>query len=61
MKTHCEKLEKEIRRVEIEIEEQRFRIPPHSVKPAMLMELEEIEAKRDQLRAELIRCVASHS
>ncbi len=59
MKAHCEKLEEEIRRLEVEIEEQRLRIPPHSVKPAMLMELEELEAKRDQLRAELSRCLAS--
>ena len=59
MKAHCEKLEEEIKRVEIEIEEQRLRIPPHSVKPVMLMELEELEAKRDQLRAELGRCLAS--
>jgi len=28
MKAHCEKLEEEIKRVEIEIEEQRLRIPP---------------------------------
>jgi len=59
MKAHCEKFEEEIKRVEIEIEEQLLRIPPHSVNPAMLMELEELEAKRDQLRAELSRCLAS--
>jgi len=56
MKTHCEELEAELRRLEDEIEEQQLRIPPHSVNPAMLMELEELEAKRDQLRAELNRC-----
>jgi predicted RNase H-like nuclease (RuvC/YqgF family) len=59
MKAHCEKLEQEIRRLEGEIEEQRLRIPPHSVNPAMLMELEELEDRRDQLRAELTRCLAS--
>jgi len=61
MKAHCEELEAEIRRLEEEIEEQRLRIPPHSMKPAMLMELEELETKRDQLMAELIRCRASLS
>jgi hypothetical protein len=55
MKAHCRKLEEEIRRLEEEIEEQRLRIPPHSMKPEMLIELEELEAKRDQLRAELSR------
>lgn len=56
MKGQCQKLEKEIRRLEAEIEEQRLRIPPHSVQPAMLMELEELEAKLAQLEAELRRC-----
>jgi len=59
MKEHCEKLQEEIGRPEGEIEEQRLRIPPHSMKPVMLMELEQLEAKRDQLRAELSRCLAS--
>ena len=59
MNAHCKKLEEEIGRLEDEIEEQKLRIPPHSMKPAMLMELEELEAKRDQLRAELSRCLAS--
>ena len=59
MKAHCEELEAEIRRLEGEIEEQQLRIPPHSVNPAMIMELEELEAKLDQLRAELSRCRAS--
>jgi|GEM_PF-3499272 len=56
MKARCEELEAEIRRLEAEIDEQQLRIPPHSVHPAMLMELEELETKRDQLRAELSRC-----
>ena len=61
MNARFEKLEEEIGRLEGEIEEQRLRIPPHSMKPAMLMELEELEAKRDQLRAELNRLRASRS
>ena len=56
MKAHCENIEAEIRKLESEIEEQRLRIPPHSVNPAMVMELEELETRRDQLRAELNRC-----
>ncbi len=59
MNAHCKKLEEEIGRLEDEIEEQRLRIPPHSMKPAMVMELEELEGRRDQLRAELSRCLAS--
>jgi len=59
MKARCEELEAKISKLEAEIEEQQLRIPPHSVKPAMLMELEELETKRDQLRAELNRCRAS--
>ncbi len=59
MNAHCKKLEEDIGRLEGEIEEQKLRIPPHSMKPAMLMELEELEARRDQLRAELSRCLAS--
>jgi hypothetical protein len=59
MKAQCEKLEEEIRRLEAEIEEQRLRIPPHSVQPAMLMELEELEARLKERKAELRRCRAS--
>jgi hypothetical protein len=59
MKAKCEKLEEEVRRLEADVEEQRLRIPPHSVQPAMLMELEELEAKLAQRRAELRRCLAS--
>ena len=61
MKAQCEKLENEIRRLEAEVEEQRMRIPPHSVQPAMLMELEELEAKLAERKAELRRCLASPS
>ena len=59
MKAECEKLEEEIRRLEVEVEEQRLRIPPHSVQPATLMVLEELEAKLNELKAELRRCLAS--
>lgn len=59
MKAYCEELKEEIERLEEEIEEQRLRIPPHSVNPAMLLELEELEERRDRLRTELDRCLAS--
>ncbi len=56
MKEQCKKLEEEIGKLEAEIEDQRLRIPPHSMKPAMLMELEDMEARRDRLLAELKQC-----
>ena len=59
MNPDCKRLEDEIRRLEAEIEEQQKRLPPHSVKPAMLMELEELEARLDRFRAELARCLSS--
>ncbi len=61
MNPDCERLEDEIRRLEAEIEEQKRRLPPHSVKPAMLMELEELEARLDEFRAELARCRSSRT
>jgi uncharacterized small protein (DUF1192 family) len=61
MNPDCKRLEDEIRRLEAEIEEQKKRLPPHSIKPAMLMELEELEARLDQLRAERTRCLSSNT
>jgi predicted nucleic acid-binding Zn-ribbon protein len=53
METRLESLKRKIRGIEEQIEEQRKRIPPHSVKPAEIMELEALEEERDALAAEI--------
>ena len=42
--------ENELRELEERIAEIKRRIPPHSVPPAMLQELEELEARFEELR-----------
>ena len=44
--------EEEIARLEKEIAELRARLPKHSVPPAMLMELEELEDELETLKAQ---------
>ena len=46
-------LTKELQRVDREIAELNERIPPHSVKPHLIQELDELEARRDQITGEL--------
>ncbi len=46
-------LQERIKRLDEQIEEQKERIPPHSAKPEQIMELEELEEKRDALQEEL--------
>lgn len=53
METRLESLKQKIGDIEEQIEEQRKRIPPHSVKPAAIMELEALEEERDALAAEI--------
>jgi hypothetical protein len=53
MDTKLESLRQKFRGIEEQIEEQRKRIPPHSVKPAAIMELEALEEERDALAAEI--------
>ncbi len=48
-----EELRKRIEDLEKEVEELKKRWPAHSVKPAMLMQLEELEAELERLRKEL--------
>jgi hypothetical protein len=55
MATRLELLRQKFRGIEEQIEEQRKRIPPHSVKPAEIMELEALEDERDALAAEIRR------
>ena len=43
-------LQAEIQRLEAEIDELRRRLPRHSVRPAMLMELEDLEEKLNKAR-----------
>jgi len=45
-----EELRKKIGELEKEIEELKNRWPAHSVKPAMLMQLEELEAELERLK-----------
>jgi len=53
METRLESLRQKLRGIEERIDEQRKRIPPHSVKPAAIMELEALEEERDALAAEI--------
>jgi len=53
MDTRLESLRQKLRGIEEQIEEQRKSIPPHSVKPAAIMELEALEEERDALAAEI--------
>lgn len=46
-------LTEQLRDLEEKIEEQKKRIPPHSVKPEQIMELERLEEERDDLLAKL--------
>ncbi|MFP4034817.1 MAG: hypothetical protein ACLFRE_04660 [Desulfovermiculus sp.] len=46
-------LTEQLRELEEKIEEQKKRIPPHSVKPEQIMELERLEEERDDLLAKL--------
>jgi cell division protein FtsB len=53
MDTRLESLRQKLRGIEEQIDEQQKRIPPHSVKPAAVMELEALEEERDALAAEI--------
>lgn len=48
-------LEQELTRVEAELEDLKARWPAHSLKPAMLSQLEDLEEERDRLKGELAR------
>ena len=45
------RLEEELRAVEAKLEDLKARWPAHSLKPAMLAELEDLEEERDKLKA----------
>jgi DNA-binding transcriptional MerR regulator len=46
-------LRKQLERVEQEIAELNERIPPHSVKPVFIQQLDELEEKQDAIESEL--------
>ncbi|MFP4428535.1 MAG: hypothetical protein ACLFPB_04365 [Desulfovermiculus sp.] len=46
-------LKEQLQELEKRIEEQEKRIPPHSVKPEQIMELERLEEERDALQEKL--------
>ncbi len=48
-----EQLKERIRQLDQQIEEQKKRIPPHSVKPEHIMELERLEEEREALQEKL--------
>jgi hypothetical protein len=48
-----ESLKQKYREIEEQLDEQRKRIPPHSVKPTAIMELEALEGDRDAVAAEI--------
>jgi cell division protein FtsB len=50
-----EQLQQRLQDLEAQIEDQHARLPAHSVRPAMIQELEELEERRDALRAEIER------
>ena len=46
-------LQEQIKQLDEQIDEQKERIPPHSAKPEQIMELEDLEEKRESLQEEL--------
>lgn len=55
MSETLEQLRKRLEDVEAQIEDQHARLPAHSVRPAMIQELEELEDLRDTLSADIAR------
>lgn len=53
MSDRQKELEAELGRIEKEIAELNERIPPHSVKPVFIQQLDELEARRDEILGEL--------
>ncbi|MFW6011512.1 MAG: hypothetical protein ACOC8R_00350 [Desulfosalsimonas sp.] len=53
MKDREQELREELKRVEKEIKDLNDRIPPHSVKPVFIQELDDLEARRDEILDEL--------
>ncbi|MDI6893097.1 MAG: histidine kinase [Bacillota bacterium] len=58
-RARTDRLQAEIERLEAEIEELKGRLPRHSVRPAMLTELEDLEEKLEKAR-EAARNAESH-
>lgn len=50
MDSGLEKLHEQLRKIEGEIEDLRKRWPAHSLKPAMLQQMEDLEEERDRLK-----------
>ncbi|MEW6672077.1 MAG: histidine kinase [Thermodesulfobacteriota bacterium] len=46
-------LEKQLQKIEAQIRELKDRLPAHSIKPVMMMELLELENERDDILAQL--------
>jgi predicted nuclease with TOPRIM domain len=49
-----EELQKKLREVEEEIAQLNERIPPHSVKPVFIQQLDELEERREAIKAKLL-------
>lgn len=53
MKDREKELREELVRVEKEIKDLNDRIPPHSVKPVFIQQLDDLETRRDEILGEL--------
>ncbi len=53
MVSEKERIEKKLQELEEEIAETKKRLPAHSVKPAVMMDLLDLEDERDELLASL--------
>lgn len=59
MSQNCDTLESRLKKLEEEIAETKKRLPAHSIKPPVMMDLLELEDERDALLKEVARLKAS--
>lgn len=61
MNERITKLKKRLAELELEISETEDRLPAHSVKPPVMLDLLALEDERDSLLEELDRLISSHN
>lgn len=59
MSQNCDNLESRLKKLEEEIAETKKRLPAHSIKPPVMMDLLELEDERDALLKEVARLKVS--